>query len=90
MLGEMLARESPLQIAVLLRRAEARSGQPTRVNPPPSADLWLHEIKYDGFESCAPDFPTKVWLKTKNKDHPAIQRVKEVFKGESESQPQRA
>jgi len=44
-------------------------------------------LRYEGFVSKRIDLPyragrTKSWLKTKNKDHPAMQRVREAFEHE--------
>jgi ATP-dependent DNA ligase len=42
------------------------------------------QLGYEGIVSKRIDLPyrggrSKIWLKTKNKDHPAMQRVKEAF-----------
>jgi hypothetical protein len=52
---------------------------PTKSNSVPTGPDWLHEVKYDGYrlrpyQAGRP----KHWVKVKNRQHPAMERVMEV------------
>jgi ATP-dependent DNA ligase len=60
---------------------------PTSVTKAPTGEHWVHEIKHDGFRIIARRIgpqpgPSKSWLKVKNKEHVAMQRVREAFERE--------